>query len=251
MEKCSNCGALFSGKYCNTCGQEKVTERLQTGYLIKQAVHGIFHWESSIFYTFYELLIRPGEVISNYIKGRRKPYVKPIAYFIFIQALYVLTILWISSVKPEKNFSAFNIISYGSNIESENTQIHNVVNSTVKYYIFVVPLLFAVFLKLYTSKQNNLNYAESAVFSFYAFGNMLVFQIITLLASLYIESIWNAGFILIYIYLSYVIINFSGYRLIKGILTGALIIVSSLISFQILMAVFQFVYFTFFFHPKL
>ncbi|MBL8017583.1 MAG: DUF3667 domain-containing protein [Ignavibacteria bacterium] len=248
METCSNCGTEITGKYCHNCGQEKVSKRLGTGYLFSQAVHGIFHWESSILYTFKELLIRPGTVVQNYIKGKRKPYVKPIAYFIFIQALYVLTVIWMSAGEPEKNFSAFNILSFGSSAAEENRQIHNIVASTVKYYIFVIPLIFAFFLKVFTKKQNDLNYAESMVFTFYVFGSMLVFQVFTLLLTLISDWLWNAGFLFVYIYLAYSVIQFSGYGAGKGILKSIMIIVCGLVTFQLLMAMFQFTYFSFFFH---
>ncbi len=250
METCKNCGTEISGKYCSNCGQEKITGRLEVKHIFKEVTHGLFHWESSIFNTFKELILHPGEVIHNYIEGKRKSYIKPFTYFIFIQTIYVLMFHWLSG-----NYFAFMTAAFqvsGEMTEPELAKLHaiqheiqHLVSANVNYLNYVMPLIFAFYVRLFIKKKTGINYAESVVFSLYVIGTTLLFSMIFMLLSWIYPNIWNLRLIASMIFMIYAIIQYSGYSKVKGIVRGFFASFLSTLTYIIIVAIISFIYIVF------
>lgn len=237
METCKNCGAELTGKYCSNCGQENLTGRLSVGHLFKDATHGILHWESSILKTFKELILRPGKFIRVYIDGKRKSFVKPFSYFIFIQTVYALAFHWFS----EKYFAFVggSITVNGEITESQAAKIEAIkhtVTSNITYFNYAFPLILAVFWLLFLKKKTGINYAESLVSGLYLIGTTLFFGIILMLLSNFSSQIWEIRFGVNYIYIIVAYIQYSGYKLFKGIIRGLILTLLSYIVYVILVS---------------
>lgn len=72
---CLNCGTKTIGKYCHNCTQKSDTQRLNVKHFIyHDIIHGTFHLDKGLLFTLKEIIIRPGKVASNYIKGHRVKY---------------------------------------------------------------------------------------------------------------------------------------------------------------------------------
>lgn len=87
---CKNCGTLFTGNYCNNCGQSAETHEINFHFLWHDIQHGLFHFDKGVLYTFKELFTRPGHSIRDYIQGKRIKHFKPISLTILIATLYAL-----------------------------------------------------------------------------------------------------------------------------------------------------------------
>jgi len=247
MDKCLNCGAELTGKYCSNCGQERITGKLEVKHLFKDVTHGIFHWESSILKTFKELLLRPGKFLRSYIEGIRKPYVKPFSYFIFIQTLYVLVFHWLS----DKYFAFMNatVTTGGDMTETMAAKIHNaqhLVSVYINYLNFAMPLFYAFFIMIFFKKKTGINYAESIVISLYVMGNTLLFGIVLMLFSVFSEKIWGLRLIINLIYMIFVMVQFSGYSKLQGIIRGFFSAFLSYISYIIIFGSLIVIYLLFF-----
>jgi hypothetical protein len=221
MNTCKNCGSELQGKYCSNCGQEDITTRLTVGHIFKDATHGILHWESSILKTFKELILRPGRFLRIYIEGKRKPFVKPFSYFIFIQTVYVIIFHWLS----DKYFAFITatVTVNGEVSESQLTkleEIKHVITSNINYYNYVFPLIVAMFWRLFLKKKTGINYAESLVAALYLIGTTLFFGLILMILSSFSPRLWEARFIINGIYIIIAVVQFSGYSKFKSILRG-------------------------------
>ncbi len=221
MDTCKNCGTLIADLYCPHCGQEKITGRITVKHIFKDVTHGFFHWESSIFSTIKGLIIRPGRLIRSYIDGQRKSFVKPFTYFIFIQTIYVLIFHWLG----DKYFAFMNatIKTGGDVTESMVSKIHDIqylINQNINYFNYVMPLIFAFYVRLFLKKTGGINYAESLVFSLYAAGTTLFFGIFFMLLSLINYDIWNVRLLFNLFYMIFAITQFSGLPLFRGIIRG-------------------------------
>lgn len=81
--------------YCASCGQSSKDSKLSFVRLIKDAVSNIFNLDSRLVHTFRDIF-RPSKLTKSYIEGRRKYYVNPIRFFIFmLLALITLSLLCI------------------------------------------------------------------------------------------------------------------------------------------------------------
>ncbi len=239
MEKCINCNMEFTGKYCHNCGQEKV-RRLEVRTILHDVTHGILHWENSILRTLKQLMLGPGTIVKDYITGRRKSYVKPFSYFIFMQTLFVIVFHLMSG----KYFAFMNVtFNSGSDaVQSRVLEIQHLVSSYVNYLNYFMPVVFAFYLYVFFRKKTGINYAEALAASFYWVGTSLVFSIILMLFAVFDVRIWNARFLVSTVFYVLAILQFSGRPLLSGIIKGILTVFLSYLSFVTLVLIFAMLY---------
>lgn len=242
MDKCSNCGTGLNGKFCHNCGQGRV-KRLEVKSMVHDVTHGILHWENSILKTFRSLLLKPGQTANDYIAGKRKHFVKPFSYFIFMQTLFVVVFHRMS----EKYFAFlnYNIRSDSDKIQERVVEIQHIVSQYVNYLNYVMPVIFAFFLYMFFRKKKGINYAEALAASFYWVATTLVFSITLMLLSVIDVSFWNARFFVNITYYIIAIKTFSGLSWGKGIVKGISVSMFSYTVFVILVAVLAVLYLQF------
>jgi Protein of unknown function (DUF3667) len=96
---CLNCGALIQGRYCHICGQENVLAKESFGHLATHFFYDITHFDSRFFDSLRYLLLRPGFLPKEYLKGRRASYLNPIRMYVFTSAFFF--IIFFSLFKAE------------------------------------------------------------------------------------------------------------------------------------------------------
>ena len=230
MEKCTNCGNEFEGRYCHHCGQEKV-KRLQVKTIIHDVTHGILHWENSLLKTCKSLILRPGVTAREYISGKRKSYVKPFSYFIFIQSLYVIVFHRMS----EKYFAFLNYTVTGdsSRVKDQAMEIQHIVSDYINYLNYFMPIVLAYFFYLFFRKKTGINYAEALAAAFYWAGTTLVFSIVLMLLGAIDIRFWNLRFFVNQVYYIIAVKTFYELSLFKGIVKGVFITFLSYLFFVI------------------
>ncbi len=86
--KCRNCGTDISSKYCPECGQKAGTQR----FTFKTCLHNIFtallNFDNSSIRTFRTLFTHPGQLMQEYICGRRISYMNPFTLLILLCTFY-------------------------------------------------------------------------------------------------------------------------------------------------------------------
>jgi hypothetical protein len=240
MKNCTNCGEESDGKYCHNCGQEIEIKRLEVKTIFKDVTHGILHWENSILKTFKKLLFKPGDTVRNYISGRRKLYVKPFTYFIFIQTVYVVFFHRMSG----KYFAFLNFtITDPESMHEKVQQMQNMVSTYINYFNYFMPIFFALFFYLFFRKKTGVNYAESIAISFYWIGTTLIFGIALMMLSLIEIRIWNARIIVNIIFLLFAILQFTGLHNPKSVIKGIITVILSYITYATFVGLILLIYF--------
>lgn len=79
---CLNCGALLTGEFCHTCGQQAHVHRTLSAFF-HDLLHGALHFEGKIWTTLPLLAWKPGDLTRRYVDGERAKFVSPIALFLF------------------------------------------------------------------------------------------------------------------------------------------------------------------------
>ena len=87
---CKNCGDIYEGDFCRSCGQPAKTERITLKNSLSLFFSSFFNIESGFLHTIHDLWYRPGYMVTDYVKGRRKPYYKPFSLLILMAALYIV-----------------------------------------------------------------------------------------------------------------------------------------------------------------
>ncbi|HEY4334516.1 MAG TPA: DUF3667 domain-containing protein, partial [Puia sp.] len=89
---CLNCGATVEERFCTRCGQENLEPKESIGHIIGHFFADITHFDSKLFVTIKDLLLRPGFLTREYVAGRRTSYLNPIRMYIFISAMFFLAL---------------------------------------------------------------------------------------------------------------------------------------------------------------
>ena len=87
---CATCGTHYRGNYCPRCGQSAVVGRysFKKALLLFLDVWGLGN--RSMFRTVRDLLLRPGYMIRDYLRGMQMAYFPPFKMFFLVIALSVL-----------------------------------------------------------------------------------------------------------------------------------------------------------------
>ena len=96
--KCLNCGTEVIGRYCHVCGQENLEPKESFWHLITHFFYDFTHFDGKFFSTLRYLIIKPGFVSSEYIKGRRASYLHPIRMYVFTSAFFFIIFFWIFTI---------------------------------------------------------------------------------------------------------------------------------------------------------
>lgn len=85
-----NCGAQVAGRFCQVCGQENVETRETFWHLVTHFFNDITHYDGKFFSTIKLLLLKPGLLTAEYVRGRRHAYLHPIRMYVFTSAFFFL-----------------------------------------------------------------------------------------------------------------------------------------------------------------
>ncbi|HET9825774.1 MAG TPA: DUF3667 domain-containing protein, partial [Chitinophagaceae bacterium] len=96
---CLNCGATVVGRFCHVCGQENVVPKEGFWNLVIHFFYDITHFDSKFFDSLRYLLVRPGFLSKEYIRGRRASYLNPVRMYVFTSAIFFLVFFLLVDVK--------------------------------------------------------------------------------------------------------------------------------------------------------
>ena len=88
--ECLNCHDHFQGKFCPRCGQLATTDRFTWKVAIANFVDAYGLGERGMFRSMGNLLLRPGYLILDYLRGMRMSYFAPFKMYFLLVALSLL-----------------------------------------------------------------------------------------------------------------------------------------------------------------
>ncbi len=91
-DSCRNCGAPQAGTYCQACGQKHLRQRLHFGEWVRACFSQVTNLDRGLLFTLVQMLWRPGAVARDFVSGKQRPYVNPLAYFFLGAGLQLVTV---------------------------------------------------------------------------------------------------------------------------------------------------------------
>ena len=73
MKQCRNCQTTFEGNFCPSCGQKDVDLERALGELVGEVLRETLDVDGRAWRTIRTLFLRPGELTSEYLLGRKFP----------------------------------------------------------------------------------------------------------------------------------------------------------------------------------
>ena len=125
-KNCLNCGTEVISRYCHVCGQENVEPKESFWHLITHFFYDFTHFDGKFFSTLKYLIIKPGFVSAEYVRGRRAKYLHPIRMYIFTSAFFFIIFFWTVSVGDiDFNKSAFSGTDSTAWINAQKASLSN------------------------------------------------------------------------------------------------------------------------------
>lgn len=90
-EKCLNCGASVSSKFCPDCGQSTKIRIPGISDILHDTLGAIFSYDAKVWRTLGVLASRPGRLTVDFIEGKRARYLTPFQLFFWLQAAAFLS----------------------------------------------------------------------------------------------------------------------------------------------------------------
>lgn len=88
-EACANCGTTLAGEYCHACGQRRLRETdRRLGHLLRQALVVATDLDGRFWSSLRALAFQPGRLSRDYLEGRRRRWMAPMALFLLANVLY-------------------------------------------------------------------------------------------------------------------------------------------------------------------
>jgi len=86
---CKNCDSPVEGNYCPACGQAKKTERITFRNLLKDFFEQVTEMDTGFLRILKDLRLQPGHMMRAYVLGRRKPYMRPFQFYLFMLVIFL------------------------------------------------------------------------------------------------------------------------------------------------------------------
>jgi hypothetical protein len=134
--ECANCHHTFNdvNNYCPSCGQENHTHKIPVNHFALELAESLTHFDTKVFKTFRDMVVKPGLVIKNYNSNKRARYVPPVRIYVFLSFIFffLISILYTGSAEKRsiemendvrKSFLENNLDGVGSVNFITKTQI--------------------------------------------------------------------------------------------------------------------------------
>ncbi len=102
---CHDCDAPVNSKYCGECGQSSHVHVASAGEFIHHFIGHFVAAEGKLWRTFADLLLRPGQLTVDFIRGRRTRHIDPLRLLLTVSLLVFATLklqAHILESRPEK-----------------------------------------------------------------------------------------------------------------------------------------------------
>lgn len=166
MTTCKNCAKEFEGNYCPECGQKASTKRFSTKILFSELIDKILPVDRGVLFTSWQIIIRPGLMLRDYLDGKRAKHTKP---FQFLLIMVALSLIFFTQDEFKEGMQAG--FSDSGKPKSDAAQAFSqqwmqwITDNMTALVVGIIP--FMALLARWLFRKRNLNLAEHVVVSCY------------------------------------------------------------------------------------
>ena len=166
-QACKNCNTEYTGVFCPSCGQKLITKRFTVKEGVSNVFGVVFNFDRGLWPTIYGLLVRPGDVLREYIDGITVKYYHPFRFLFLMLTISVLLMegLGINDYLQGEYAPKISGKPIPEPIEDMlaiiNSYSHLLIASSMPILSFASWIFF---------RKKGFNYAEHLIIMSYAFG---------------------------------------------------------------------------------
>lgn len=200
---CKNCAEPLQGRYCRNCGQRSSVDRVTFKETFQDLADSVFTVSAPLWVTIKKLIVNPGEMMRDYLSGRRKTYYKPVSFFV----LMTLIFLFVGFVIDYDPFVNQTIQVQESNESMLLNEAREYYLTHINNFLFAFVFTLALGLKLFFWKKYSL--AEYLAVSFYLIGMYTLFVTLNMFYIQYVDvNFQYLGLLIMWLYFIYAMVSF-------------------------------------------
>lgn len=198
---CRSCDGELLGDYCHQCGERRMNEgQRKLSLLFGQLVDSLFSVDGKLNRTFYSVLFRPGLLSYDHWRGKRNPYMRPIALFFLVNVIYFvivpITDFSLSfndqKIQPYREIVVAEIenkVATGqfdlAQLEEKYNSIKNVVSKSILFLSipFLVPFVWLV------NRNKKYYLIDHAVYSIHLYTFILIWPLFFVLIRILLRKL--------------------------------------------------------------
>lgn len=186
---CQTCGNPRQENFCPHCGEKRHNPHsLTVRHYAEETLEGFTHFDHRFFRSVRALLLKPGFLTAEFVRGRRVRYMLPLPLFLVCNLLFFFFQTNNVFNQPLGSFVGYQPYTYFGTVqtarralaksgeaEREFTQRFNAAMTTAsKAYLFVLIPVFALLLALLFVRKRR-TFIEHLLFSTHLFAFLLLF----------------------------------------------------------------------------
>ncbi len=204
---CKNCGTIYSGSFCNDCGQ-KTPHRFTLSHILHELVHVFVHADKSFLSLIPRILVKPGIVALDYVEGRRKRHFNLFQYLIIIVG--ISTFLMSQTHFLENMTKSINTMS-SATFNARQLSFQDKSSAFMQKYMNIIQMvlipIYAFFGWLFLGRKK-FNYAENIVLH-----TTITSQTSTVAALMYLPFVFVSSINPIWFSLVFVVVTIACYAI--------------------------------------
>jgi hypothetical protein len=153
---CASCGARLGGEWCHACGERRLTpEQLSLRHTLREFSDDVFDVDSRAVRSLRLLLLHPGALTLEFIRGRRRPYLGPLRMYLTVFAVTLFVAMLVPQTAPQQPNRLVALLKQmvhgiavrrGMTDAAAEKALEQTVAQHVTWLSLLIPLVFAVFL---------------------------------------------------------------------------------------------------------
>lgn len=176
--QCLNCNGEVTLNYCPQCGQKATIGPISLTGLVRELPHAIFHIDKGFLYNVIQLFSRPGQAITDYLKGKRQPFFHPVSYLVIALVLnYLVVKVTDLHFYDEGELSTMEPIAAQALRDYDGMQWW-FLEHTYIYILIAIPSSTVFLYVLFRILKQTFNVAESAVIVLFTIAQGVLIQTI-------------------------------------------------------------------------
>jgi len=154
-DACASCGAPLAGEWCHACGERRRTpEQLSLRHSLRE-LGDEFDVDSRAVRSLRLLLLHPGALTLEFIRGRRRPYLGPLRMYLTVFAVALFVTMLVPQTSPQqpnrlvaalKQLVHAIAVRRGMTDAAAEKALEQTTAQHVTWLSLLIPLVFAVFL---------------------------------------------------------------------------------------------------------
>lgn len=198
LERCVTCGEVIDSPFCGHCGEMRASDRSHSiwDFVKEHVVTAVGDFDGRVIRSFRALVIKPGELTFQFMRGSRLPYLAPLQLFLLCNLAFFL---WSGATKTRILDTPLSVhvrgMVYSGTARAmvldelrrtkEEEKVYsarfNTVGSTqAKSLVVVMVPAFALFVGLVTlGLRRRRPFVQHLVFSFHLYSWFLLFLIVS------------------------------------------------------------------------